>query len=125
MESVYEQDFIEDSYGFRPARSCHNALKALSEVVENNPTNHIVEADIKGFFDNVNQEWLMKFLAHRIEDKRIQRMSTLFLPLVNVRHLSEVAHDGGIMGSRNKPPLVVGKLCHKCYGMDEGTYQRR
>ena len=49
MESVYEQDFIEDSYGFRPARSCHNALKALSEAVENNPTNHIVEADIKGF----------------------------------------------------------------------------
>jgi len=49
LESVYEQDFIGDSYGFRPKRSCHNALKALSETVENNPINHIVEADIKGF----------------------------------------------------------------------------
>jgi retron-type reverse transcriptase len=74
MESVSEQDFIEDSYGFRPSRSCHQALGALSETVADRPVNHIVEADIKGFFDNVNQEWLLKFLGHRIEDKRIQRM---------------------------------------------------
>ena len=78
LEAVYEQDFIEDSYGFRPGRSCHDALRALSETVESKPINHIVEADIKGFFDNVNQEWLMKFLAHRIEDKRIQRMVKRF-----------------------------------------------
>jgi RNA-directed DNA polymerase len=68
MESVYEQDFNEDSYGFRPARSCHDALKTLSLTMEHKPVNHIVEADIKGFFDNVNQEWLLKFLAHRIGD---------------------------------------------------------
>ena len=55
LSAVYEQDFIENSYGFRPRRSCHNALRSLSEAVENNPTNHIVEADIKGFFDNVDQ----------------------------------------------------------------------
>ena len=79
MESVYEQDFVDDSYGFRPSRSCHDALKALSETVENRPINHIVEADIKGFFDNVSQEWLMKFLEHRIGDKRIQRMVKRFL----------------------------------------------
>jgi len=97
MESVYEQDFIEDSYGFRPARSCHDALRALSEAVENNPTNHIVEADIKGFFDNVNQEWLMKFLAHRIEDKRIQRMVKRFLK-------AGVAEDGSITISDEGTP---------------------
>jgi group II intron reverse transcriptase/maturase len=97
MESVYEQDFIENSYGFRPSRSCHDALKALSEAVENNPTNHIVEADIKGFFDNVNQEWLMKFLAHRIEDKRIQRMVKRFLR-------AGVAEDGSITISDDGTP---------------------
>ncbi|MFH0780984.1 MAG: group II intron reverse transcriptase/maturase [Pseudomonadota bacterium] len=97
LESVYEQDFIEDSYGFRPARSCHNALKALSEAVENNPTNHIVEADIKGFFDNVNQEWLMKFLAHRIEDKRIQRMVKRFLK-------AGVSEDGSVTISDDGTP---------------------
>ena len=97
MESVYEQDFIEDSYGFRSVRSCHNALKALSEAVENNPTNHIVEADIKGFFDNVNQEWLMKFLAHRIEDKRIQRMVKRFLK-------AGVSEDGSVTISDDGTP---------------------
>ncbi len=66
LESVFEQDFIEDSYGFRPGRSCHQALRALGETAETKPINHIVEADIKGFFNHVNQEWLMKFLAHRI-----------------------------------------------------------
>jgi len=79
LETVYEQDFIADSYGFRPGRSCHNALRALSDSVEGKPVNHIVEADIKGFFDNVNQEWLIKFLEHRTGDKRIQRMVKRFL----------------------------------------------
>ncbi|MEN6639219.1 MAG: group II intron reverse transcriptase/maturase [Smithella sp.] len=89
LEQVYEQDFIKDSYGFRPKRSCHDALKALSETVEHKPSSYIVEADIKGFFDNVNQEWLMKFLAHRVEDKRIQRMVKRFLK-------AGVAEDGSV-----------------------------
>jgi len=79
LNAVFEQDFISDSYGFRPGRSCHDALRALSDSVEGKPVNHIVEADIKGFFDNVNQEWLMKFVVHRIGDKRIQRMVKRFL----------------------------------------------
>lgn len=77
LEAVYEQDFIADSYGFRPKRSCHDALKALSHTVEDHPVNHIVEADIKGFFDNVDQQWLMKFVAHRIEEKGGVRSSFL------------------------------------------------
>jgi len=89
LEAVFEQDFIEDSYGFRPGRSCHVALKALSETVEGKPIHHIVEADIKGFFDNLEQEWLMKFLEHRIGDKRIQRMVKRFLK-------AGVAEDGAI-----------------------------
>jgi len=110
MESVYEQDFIEDSYGFRPDRGCHNALRALSEAVENNPTNHIVEADIKGFFDNVNQEWLMKFLAHRIEDKRIQRMVRRFLR-------AGVAEDGSVTVSDEGTPQggVISPLLANIY----------
>ena len=110
LESVYEQDFIEDSYGFRPARSCHNALKVLSETVENRPINHIVEADIKGFFDTVNQEWLMKFLAHRIEDKRIQRMVKRFLK-------AGVAEDGSVTVSDEGTPQggVISPLLANIY----------
>jgi len=51
LEPVFEADFIDDSHGFRPGRNCHDALRALSRTVESEPTNWIVEADIKGFFD--------------------------------------------------------------------------
>ncbi len=71
LQAIYEQDFLDDSYGFRPLRSCHDALCALSETVENQPIHYLVEADIKGFFDNVNQGQLIKFISHRIADKRI------------------------------------------------------
>jgi len=97
LEAVFEQDFIHDSYGFRPGRSCHHALSALSDAVEKNPVNHIVEVDIKGFFDNINQEWLMKFLAHRIQDKRIQRMVKRFLK-------AGVQEDGSITRSEIGTP---------------------
>ncbi len=79
LTAIYEQDFIEDSYGFRPGRSCHDALRALSKEVEGGQTHHIVDADIKGFFDNVDHEWMMKFLEHRIADKRVLRYVKRFL----------------------------------------------
>ena len=110
LEAVYEQDFIGDSYGFRPGRSCHKALRALSETVEGKRVNHIVEADIKGFFDHVNQEWLMKFLAHRIGDNRIQRMVKRFLK-------AGVAEDGTITVSDEGTPQggVISPLLANIY----------
>lgn len=116
MESVYEQDFIKDSYGFRPARSCHDALRALSEAEENNPVNHIVEADIKGFFDNVSQDWLMKFLAHRIEDKRIQRMVKRFLKAGVEEDGSVMVSDGGTPQGGVISPLLANIYLH--YSLD-------
>ncbi len=79
LEAIYEQDFIRDSYGFRPGRSQHDALRVLSQTVEKKPVSYIVEADIKGFFDNVDHDWMMKFLAHRIADARMLRMVKRFL----------------------------------------------
>ena len=79
LQAIYEQDFIDDSYGFRPKRSCHDALRALSQAVETHPVHYLVEADIKGFFDHVDQEQLMAFLQHRIADKRILRYIKRFL----------------------------------------------
>ncbi len=110
MESLYEQDFIEDSYGFRPSRNCHQALRSLSKTVEDKPVNHIVEADIKGFFDNVNQEWLLKFLGHRIEDKRIQRMVKRFLR-------AGVSEDGSVTISDKGTPQggVISPLLANLY----------
>jgi len=79
LEAIYEQDFIEDSYGFRPGRGCHDALRSLSQAVDGGRTHYIVEADIRSFFDTVDQEQLMKFLGHRIADKRILRYVKRFL----------------------------------------------
>ncbi len=79
LQAIYEQDFLSDSYGFRPLRSCHDALRALSQTVGSQPIHYIVEADIKGFFDNVDQEQLMDFINHRIADKRILRLIQRFL----------------------------------------------
>ena len=79
LASIYEQDFIVDSYGFRPGRGCHDALRTLCLEVETKPVNHIVEADIKGFFDNVDHEWMLRFLAHRVVDKRVLRYIKRFL----------------------------------------------
>ncbi len=79
LQAIYEQDFIDDSYGFRPNRSCHGALRALSRTIERQGTQYIVEADIKGFFDNVDWEQLMEFLGHRIADRRVLRTIKRFL----------------------------------------------
>ncbi len=97
LEAIYEQDFIEDSYGFRPERGCHDALRAISREVEEGPINHIAEADIKGFFDNVGQEWLMKFLELRIGDKRVLRMIKRFLR-------AGIMEDGEIRASERGTP---------------------
>ena len=116
LQSVYEQDFIEDSYGFRPGRSCHKALIGLSETVEDKSVNHVVEADIKGFFDNVNQEWLMKFLVHRISDKRIQRMVKRFLKAGVSEDGSVTVSDEGTPQGGNISPLLANIYLH--YALD-------
>lgn len=112
LEAVYEQDFIGDSYGFRPGRSCHKALRALSDTVEDNFVSHIVEADIKGFFDNVSQEWLLKFLAHRIEDKRIQRMVKRFLKAGVAEDGSVTVNDEGTPQGGVISPLLANLYLH-------------
>ena len=68
LESIYEQDFLESSYGFRPKRNAHQALKELNDLIMFQPVSHIVESDLKGFFDNVSHEHLLEFLQIRIKD---------------------------------------------------------
>ena len=74
LQAIWEPQFRDCSYGFRPQRNAHQALKRLGEIITNERTQWLVEADIKGFFDNVSHEWLMKFLAHRINDPVLLRV---------------------------------------------------
>jgi group II intron reverse transcriptase/maturase len=79
LNAIYEPDFIEKSYGFRPGKNCHMALDAVDKIIMTKPVNHIIDADIKGFFDNVNHEWLMKCLEQRISDFNMLRLIKRFL----------------------------------------------
>ena len=79
LQAIWEPEFRNCSYGFRPQRNAHQALAKLGEIVTNNGTQWLVEADIKGFFDNVDHEWLMRFLAHRLSDPVLLRIIRRFL----------------------------------------------
>jgi retron-type reverse transcriptase len=74
LNAIYEEDFLGFSYGFRPRRGTHDALDALDGGINSTKVNWIVDADIRSFFDEISQEWLVRFLEHRIGDRRIIRL---------------------------------------------------
>jgi len=74
LNQIYEEDFLGFSYGFRPGRSQHDALDALAFALQRKQVNYILDADIKGFFDNLSKSWLLKFVEHRVADRRILRL---------------------------------------------------
>lgn len=73
LNAVYETDFLGFSYGFRPGRSQHNALDALTVGLERKKVNWVFDADIRGFYDAIDHDWLVKFIEHRIADQRVVR----------------------------------------------------
>lgn len=79
LNEIYECKFLDTSYGFRPNRGCHDAVKELNRLIGSQKVSYVLEADIKGFFDNVDQKQLMEFLAHDIEDKNFNRYIVRFL----------------------------------------------
>ena len=74
LEPIYEAVFEDSSYGYRPGRNQHTCLDALGRTMQQERVSYVVEADIKSFFDEVNHEWMVKFLQHRIGDPRIIRL---------------------------------------------------
>lgn len=79
LNGVYESKFYDFSYGFREGKSCHQAIKEVNQIIMTKKINFIVDADIKGFFDNVNHEWLIKFLENDIQDRNFIRYIKRFL----------------------------------------------
>ena len=79
LNEVYEARFLDCSYGFRENRSAHDVVRFINQTIMRKKVNYVLEADIKGFFDNVDHEWLMKFLEHDIDDKNFLRYIKRFL----------------------------------------------
>jgi len=74
LNAIYEEDFLGISYGFRPGRGTHDALDALCVGIDSRKVSYILDADIRSFFDEISQEWLIRLLEHRIGDRRIIRL---------------------------------------------------
>ena len=125
LTSIYEQDFIADSYGFRPGRSCHDALRVLSKTVGGRQVHNIVDADIKGFFDNVDHKWMIKFLEHRIADKRVLRYVMRFLKAGIMEEGVVIASDKGTPQGGLISPILANIYLH--YSLDlwfTGVFQK-
>ncbi|MFC4548671.1 group II intron reverse transcriptase/maturase, partial [Paenactinomyces guangxiensis] len=74
LEAIFEQDFLSFSYGFRPGRNPHQALKELRTCIVTRKVRHVSEADIRGYFNHINHDWMMKMVKHRVADPVILRL---------------------------------------------------
>ena len=110
LNAIYEADFLGFSYGFRPGRSQHDALDALATGIYRKKVNWIVDADIRAFFDSMSQEWLMRFLEHRIADRRLLRLIGKWLK-------AGVLEDGRLLTTEQGTPqgAVISPLLANIY----------
>ena len=117
LESIYEEDFLDCSYGFRPKRNSHQALKKLNDIITFQPVNHIVEADIKGFFDNVSHEQLIDFIQIRIKDMRLINLIRKFLKAGYIDNGLHVTTEKGTPQGSILSPILANIYLH--YVLDE------
>ena len=112
LEQIYEAEFLDVSYGFRPKLSCHDAVKALDKTVMTKPINYIVEVDIKGFFDNVNHYWLQRCLEDKIVDRNLLWLVRRFLKAGVVEDGKQLATDVGTPQGGVISPLLANIYLH-------------
>ncbi len=112
LEQIYEAEFLDVSYGFRPKLSCHDAVKALDKTVMTKPINYIVEVDIKGFFDNVNHYWLQRCLEEKIVDRNLLWLVRRFLKAGVVEDGKQLATDVGTPQGGVISPLLANIYLH-------------
>jgi len=116
LNAVYEEDFLGFSYGFRPGRGPHDALDAVAVAIEQRPIRWVLDADIQGFFDTIDHEWMMRFVEHRIADRRVHRhikkwLNAGVLEDETWRETEEGTPQGGVIS-----PLLANIYLH--YALD-------
>lgn len=112
LDQIYEEKFYDFSYGFREGKSCHQAIKEINQIVMTKKVNFVADADIKGFFDNVNHEWLMKFLEHDIQDKNFLRYIVRFLKSGIVEDAKFYESDKGTPQGGLISPILANVYLH-------------
>ena len=125
LNAIYEEDFLGFSYGFRPGRGAHDALDALAVGITSTKVSHILDADIRSFFDAVSQEWLLRFLNHRIGDPRILRLIRKWLNAgVLEDGVVSVGETGTGQGSVISP-LLANVYLHYVFDLWAERWRRR
>ena len=125
LNAIYEQDFLGFSYGFRPGRSPHDALDALAVGIEKKKVNWVLDADIRGFYDAIDHEWLRKFIEHRIADKRALRLIQKWLNAGVVEDGSWSASEEGAPQGGSASPLLANVYLHYVFDLWARQWRKR
>src|ERR1700751_1719002 len=125
LNAIYEGDFCGFSYGFRPGRGPHDALDALCVAINQRKVNWIVDADIQNFFGSVSQEWLVRFLAYRVGDKRITRLIEKWLRAGILEDGIVTVDDRGTGQGSVISPLLANIYLHYVFDLWAARWRRR
>jgi group II intron reverse transcriptase/maturase len=124
LNGIYEADFIGFSYGFRPGRSAHDALDALAAGIYRK-VGWVLDADIRDFFTSVDHAWLMRFLEHRIADKRVLRLIQKWLSAGVIEDGKRSKTDGGTAQGASASPLLANVYLHYVFDLWAHQWRRR
>jgi RNA-directed DNA polymerase len=125
LNSIYETDFLGFSYGFRPGRKPHDALNALYGAIMTRKVGWVLDADIRGYFDAISHEWLVKFVEHRIADKRVLRHIKKWLN-AGVLEKDAVTHDEeGVPQGGSISPLLANIYLHYVFDLWADQWRRK
>jgi group II intron reverse transcriptase/maturase len=125
LNAIYEEDFLGFSYGFRPGRGAHDALDALATGIGSRKVNFILDADIRAFFDTVSQEWLIRFVEHRIGDKRIIRLIQKWLKAGVLEDGVVTISDRGTGQGSVVSPLLANIYLHYVFDLWAERWRQR
>src|SRR5881227_304967 len=125
LSAIYEEDFLGFSYGFRPGRSTHDAMDALMVGITSTKVNWILDADIRSFFDTVSQEWLIKFVEHRVGDRRIIRLIQKWLKAGVLEDGIVTVSDKGTGQGSVISPLLANLYLHYVFDLWAERWRRR
>src|SRR5450759_15840 len=125
LNAIYEEDFLGFSYGFRPGRGAHDALDALSVGIDSTKVNWVLDADIRSFFDEISQEWLVRFLEHQIGDRRIVRLIQKWLKVGILEDGVVTVSDRGTGQGAVISPLLANVYLHYVLDLWAERWRRR
>lgn len=125
LQCIYEEDFLGFSYGFRPQRAPHQALDALYVAITEKRVNWILDADIEGFFDNIDRDWLIKFIEHRVGDKRIVRLIRKWLNAGIIDETQWSDNGKGTPQGAVLSPLLANVFLHYVFDLWINQWRKR